>query len=136
MAEIIDDQVIAILKSLRPQRTGEWDHGFFTDKDEYIQQRLQLQQELEKLTPIPDDDLTQAANLLEAFGAHWERLEGRPEAQRDMVKLIVQRVYIDGQDVVAMTLSSNYHLVLGHNANGPTDFSVDPFVYTCGSDGI
>jgi hypothetical protein len=42
---------------------------------------------------------------------------------------------IDGEDVVAMTLRSNYHFVLGHNVNGPTEFTVDPFVYTCGSDG-
>jgi hypothetical protein len=113
-----------------------WDHGFFTNEEEYIEQRLKLQQELEQLTPIPDDDLEQAANLLENFGTHWERLEVDPRAQRDLVKLIVlQRVYIDGHTVRAMTLSSDYHLVLGNNANGPTEFSVDPFVYTSGSDG-
>ena len=50
------------------------------------------------------------------------------------MRLIVERVYVDGEDVVAMTLRSNCHLVLGHNANGPTDFTVDPFLYTCGSD--
>ena len=168
-AELIDDQVVAILKNLKPPKDwrkgvtaavsemlGErnledrlneirdiikrmdtrWDHGFFTNEDDYVQQRLQLQQELEQLTPIPDDDLEQAANLLGEFGKHWERLKEDPEAQRDLVKLIVQRVYMDGKDVVAMTLCSNYHLVLGHNTNGPTEFSVDPFVYTSGSDGI
>jgi hypothetical protein len=34
-----------------------------------------------------------------------------------------------------MTLRSNYHLVLGHNTNGPTEFAADPFVYTDGDDG-
>ena len=47
-----------------------------------------------------------------------------------------ERVYIDGEAAMTMTLRSNYHLVLGHNVNGPTEFTVDPFVYTCGSDGI
>jgi hypothetical protein len=45
----------------------------------------------------------------------------------ELMKLIVERVYIDGEEVVAMTLRSNYHLVLGHNANGPTEFTADPF---------
>ncbi len=36
----------------------------------------------------------------------------------------------------AMTLRSNYDLVLGHKANGPTYFKVDPFLYRNGSDGI
>ena len=35
----------------------------------------------------------------------------------------------------AMTLRSNYDLVLGHKANGPTYFKVDPFLYRNGSDG-
>jgi hypothetical protein len=112
-----------------------WDHGFFTSEEEYIEQRLKLQQELERLTPIPDDDLAQAADLLEQFVTHWERLRECPEAQRELVKLIVERMYIDREDVVAMTLRSNYHLVLGHNANGPTDFTIDPFLYADGSDG-
>jgi hypothetical protein len=63
-------------------------------------------------------------------------LKDDPEGQRELIKLVVERVYVDGEDVVAMTLRSNYHLVLGHNINGPTEFTVDPFVYTCGSDGI
>ena len=166
--EEIDEQVVAILKRLKPPKNwksgvtaavGEmlqernlderlaeiqgiikrmdqrWDHGFFTNEEEYIKRRLSLQQELEQLTPIPDNDLEQAANLLANFGTHWERLADDPEAQRDLLKLIVQRVYIDGHTVKAMTLSSNYHLVLGNNTKGPTEFSVDPFVYTSGSDG-
>jgi site-specific DNA recombinase len=104
-----------------------WDHGFFTSEEEYIEQRLKLQQELEQLIPIPDDDLEQAVDLLDQFSTHWENLKDDPEAQRDLIKLIVERVYIDGEDVVAMTLRSNYHLVLGHNANGPTEFTADPF---------
>jgi hypothetical protein len=61
-----------------------------------------------------------------------------------MVERIVERVYVVDRDVVAMTLKSNYHLVLGHNVNGPTEYTVDPFLnstrrkssYASGDDGI
>jgi hypothetical protein len=125
------DEIRAIIKRMDTR----WDHGFFVNQEEYIRQRLELQQELEKLTPIPDDDLERAAELLDQFATHWENLKGNPDSQHELVKLIVERVYIDEDKVVAMTLRSNYHLVLGHNTNGPTEFSVDPFVYTSGSDG-
>jgi hypothetical protein len=34
-----------------------WDHGFFADEQDYLEQRLRLQQETEQLTPVPDDTL-------------------------------------------------------------------------------
>ena len=113
-----------------------WDHGFVSSEEEYIAQRLELQQELEQLTPIPDDDLERAADLLDQFSTHWENLKEDPESQRELMKLIVDRVHIDGEAVVAMTLRSNYQLVLGHKVNGPTEATVDPLVYMSGSDGI
>ena len=91
--------------------------------------------ELEQLTPIPDNELQQAADMLENFSVHWERLEGNDESRHDLVKLIVHRVYVLDENVVAMTLHSNYHLVLNHKTNGPTEFSIDPLGYTYGSDG-
>ena len=60
---------------------------------------------------------------------------GDDESRHDLVKLIVHRVYLLDEKVVAMTLHSNYHLVLNHKTKGPTEFSVDPLEYTCGSDG-
>jgi hypothetical protein len=62
--------------------------------------------------------------------------EGESEAPGALVKLIVERVYLDGDDVAAMTLRSNCHLVLGHNANGPTVDSVGPVLHMSGFDGI
>lgn len=102
-ADIIDAQVISILKTLKPpadwhkkmisamgqllgdrkldERVGEikeiiqrmdfrWDNGFITNRDEYIEQRLKLQQQLEQLIPVPDDDLEHAADLLVNFTKH------------------------------------------------------------------
>ena len=166
--EIIDEQVVAILESLKPpkdwrkginftmgemlgeknldERISEvkaviermdkrWDHGFFTSEEEYIQQRIKLQMELENLTPVPDDELEQAADLLINFKMHWERLEGDEEGRHELIKLVVERVYVQGEKVVAMTLRSNYHLVLNHKTKEPTYYEVDPMRYTDGSDG-
>ncbi len=112
-----------------------WDNGFFTNEKEYFEQRIKLQLELEQLSPIPEDDLVHAADLLENFGSHWERLEGDEDGRHELVKLIVERVYVNDDRIVAMTLRSNYHLVLGHNTNGPTEMTVDPIWYSSGSDG-
>ena len=124
------DEIRAIIKRM----DARWDHGFITDEAEYLQQRIKLQLELEQLTPVPMDDLERAADLLENFQVHWKKLDGNPEAQHELIKLIVERVYIRDEKVVAMTLRSNYHLVLGHNVNGPTYHQVDP-LYAHGSDG-
>jgi hypothetical protein len=69
------------------------------------------------------------------FREHWEACADDTEAQHKLVKLIVKRVYVSGEEVVAMTLRSDYHIVLGHKLNGPTEVPVDPYVYTSGSDG-
>ena len=50
--------------------------------------------------------------------------------KHEWVKLIVERVHVDGKSVVAMTLRSDYHLVLGYKENRPTEFSADPSVFT------
>jgi hypothetical protein len=80
--------------------------------------------ELEQLTPVPENDLDQAADLLENFEFHWQRLEGDHEGQRELVKLIVDKIYVSNGQVKVVTLRSNYHLILGHNINGPTPIEV------------
>ena len=129
-----------------------WDHGFVTDEGRYMRERLKLQQELEALTPVDNDDLERAADLLKNFSKHWVKCGEDTEQQAELLKQIVERVYIEDDRVVAMTLQSNCHLVLGHNTKEPTEYTVDPFVsnitstqdlnhsgterFTCGSDGI
>ncbi|HRW06045.1 MAG TPA: recombinase family protein [Caldilineaceae bacterium] len=118
-----------------------WDLGFITDKDEYMRQRMELQYELEKLTPVDTNELEKAADLLDNFEKYWNACGDNSEAQHELVKQIVERVYVQGKEVIAMTLHSNCHLVLGHKTNEPTEYSVDPFLSgeifaTSGSDGI
>lgn len=168
-AELLDDQVIEILKTLKPpknwretitaslgellgekdlqQRLSEirtviermdtrWDHGFITDEQEYLRQRLELQQQLEQLTPVDKNDLERAVDLLDNFSAYWEKCGDDIEAQSELISQLVERVYVEDKTVVAMTLRSNCHLVLGHKVNEPTEYTVDPFLYQSGSDGI
>jgi hypothetical protein len=139
MSEILGEknleERIQEIKAIIDRMDKRWDHGFITNEEEYIQQRIKLQLELEQLSPVADDELEQAADLLENFKTHWERLEGNEEGRHELVKLIVEKVYIQDENVVAMTLRSNYHLVLNHKANEPTAFTVDSSLSTCGSDG-
>jgi hypothetical protein len=108
------DERLQEIRDVIKRMDTRWDHGFFRNEEEYLQQRLELQQELEKLTPVPDDDLERAADLLDHFADHWENLKDNPEDQHELVNLIVERAYIDEDQIVAMTLRSNNHLVSGH----------------------
>ncbi len=105
-----------------------WDSGFITDKAEYLEKRLKLQQELEQLTPV-QDELDTAADVLGNFQTHWNDCQGDVEKQHQLVKLIIERVYVEDDVVVAITLKSNYHVVLGHKANEPTFMEVDPHIH-------
>ncbi len=139
MGELLGEQSIeerlGEINGMIERMDFRWDHGLVLDQAEYLEKRLKLQQELESLTPIPEDDLERAADLLANFREHWEACGDDTEAQHKLVKLIVKRVYVRGDEVVAMTLRSDYHIVLGHKLNGPTEVPVDPYVYTSGSDG-
>lgn len=117
-------------------RDTRWDHGFFTDENEYLQKRIALQQELEKLTPVENSDLERAADLLDNFSDYFKKCGDDVDAQSALVNQIVERVYVQDRNVVAVTLKSNCHLVLGHNTNGPTEYSADPFLYQSGDDEI
>src|SRR4051812_16032028 len=48
-----------------------WDQGFVS-KEDYIEKRLQLQQEYDSLRPVDYDELTEAADLLEHFQTYWD----------------------------------------------------------------
>ena len=99
-----------------------WDHGFITDEQKFLEQRIKLQQELEQLTPVDNNDLDRAVDLLTNFSSHWDECGEDIEAQSALVKQIVERVYVQDQRVVAMTFHSNCHPVLGRNVNGSTEY--------------
>ena len=52
------------------------------------------------------------------------------------MRLIVERVYIRDQEVVALTLKSDYVAILGNNTNGSTVILVDPEYPCAGMTGL
>lgn len=130
----IDEKTAEIKERMR-RMDMRWDNGFIPDEQEYFEQRLKLQYELEELIPIPQDDLEDAANVLGQFDKQLGKLKGDLEEQGKLIGNIVERVYVQDKAVVAMTLKSNCHLVLGHKVKEPTSVEIDPF-YTNGNDGI
>jgi DNA invertase Pin-like site-specific DNA recombinase len=104
-----------------------WDSGFITDKADYLEKRLRLQQELEKLTPVREE-LDVAVDLLGNFAEYFKRCGDDVARQHDLLRLIVERVYVDNSQVVAMTLKADYHVVLGDHGTGAHDVEIDPHI--------
>ena len=67
----IDERLATIRETIK-RMDFRWDNGFITDEVDFMEKRLKLQQELEQYTPIPEDDLERAADMLENFATHWE----------------------------------------------------------------
>jgi site-specific DNA recombinase len=111
---------VAEIEAVIERMDFRWDQGFITNKDEYLQKRLGLQQELEELKPIPVDDLEAAADLLTNFEQHWAKAENDPEEQQRLLHLIFERIWVKENAVVAVSLRPNYHVTF----------------YQSGSDGI
>ncbi len=69
-------------------------------------------------------DLERAADVLENFGAHWEAIKDDRKAQEELIHLIVARVWVEGDRVVAISLRPNYHVAIGVENNKPTEVPV------------
>ena len=123
------DQRLAEISKIIERMDTRWDHGFITDQQDYMMRRLELQQEMERLKPIPETELEQALHLLTHFSQHWNKLEDQLEEQHELLKLIIKRVYVVEDSVVAITLRSNLHLELGGNEKGSIEISIDPFCH-------
>lgn len=122
-----------------------WDNGFYTDEQAYFDRRLELQGEIEKLTPVANDDQEQATATLRNLLPHLMRCGSDVEAQNELVRVTAECVCVEEEDVIGITPKPTCHRALGHNVNGPTEFTVDPFQsagptaksrYTSGDDGI
>ena len=115
-----------------------WDHGFVTDKDAYVEKRLALQAELEQLTPIPDEDLEYAAEVLDHFEERWEAAEDDSEAQEYLLKLLLVRVWAKEGQIVGLCLRPDFHITAGLDAKRPTELVVDleGDCYRSGSGGL
>lgn len=89
-----------------------WDYGFITDKDVYIEQRIQLQHELEKLAPADEDELEIATDILNNFSAHWDKTRGNRKQQEMLLKLLVKRIWVRGDRVSGILLRPDFYIGL------------------------
>jgi hypothetical protein len=48
-----------------------------------------------------------AAAMLAKFAKHWERCKDDPEAAHELISFIVERVYVEDEKVVALTLKAD-----------------------------
>jgi hypothetical protein len=143
MGELLGDQKlderIKEIKTVIERMDFRWDHGFIADQNAYLEERIKLQQELEKLTPIADDDLEIAADILTNFTDYWNATNGDRQKQFELIKLIVARVWVKDGHVTALSLRANYHVAVGINETSTVEL-VDAdekkgTFYTNGADG-
>jgi hypothetical protein len=139
VAELLSDQQLEErLKQIRDiidPMDFRWDRGFIMDADEYLEKRLALQQGLEHLTPIPEEELAFAMDLLAHFGDYREAAKGKPDEQEQLLKLILVRVWVEDDQVVKLCLRPNFHITAGLGTRRPTEITVDLQCYQNRSDG-
>jgi site-specific DNA recombinase len=70
-------------------------------KPEYVARRAALQEELAALAPKPSPNIDLAGRVLDDFGVFW-RIEEDPEAKRELLQLIFERVWLDDGRIVAV----------------------------------
>src|SRR5690349_8664805 len=95
-----------------------FDYGMIVDRDEYLIKRAELQAEFEKLQPAANTDLLQgAADLIDNFKAHFEACGDDIDAQNRLVSQVVERVFVQGREVVAVMFKRDIHAVLHYGAD-------------------
>jgi hypothetical protein len=70
-------------------------------KPEYVARRGALQEELAALAPQPTPNVELAGRVLDDFGVFW-RIEEDPDAKRELLRLIFERVWLDDGRIVAV----------------------------------
>lgn len=82
------------------RRRGLYELGD-VERDEYISKRDAIDAELDGLAPGPTPDLDGARAVLENFALSWEQ-EKDPEPRRELLRQLFERVWLDGQRIVAV----------------------------------
>jgi hypothetical protein len=102
-----------------------WEQGFL-DKEDYLEKRRQLQQELNALRPVDYDELVEAADLLENFTTYWNacaEVDKPDEARYQLVSKIVDRVFVYNDQILGVVLHGDFAVVLGENTTAPEENS-------------
>lgn len=101
------DEIRAIIENIG----FEWHRGFIIDKDTYLQKRQQLREAVMTTTP----QITQSEpsdNFTLMFMREWRRCEDNPTAKNELLKLIVERVYVRGKRIIKIAFVGGYEVEL------------------------
>jgi site-specific DNA recombinase len=71
------------------------------DRPDYLARRQRIHTQLEELAPQPTPDLEEAERVLNDFSIFWSE-ESDPEANRTLLRLLFERVWLDAGRVVAV----------------------------------
>jgi hypothetical protein len=71
------------------------------ERPDYLACREAINAELADLAPDPLPDLDQARKMLDDFGIFW-RVETDPDAKRQLLGLLFEKVWLDNRRVVAV----------------------------------
>ncbi len=107
------EQRMTEIRDIIERMDFRFDNGFISNQSEYLEQRLRLQQELDNLTPIPTNQLEQAADMLDNFADYWQKTNKDRLLQHDLIQTIIEEVYVEGENVVGIVLRSGYFLEMG-----------------------
>ena len=114
-------QRMADLEEVVKRIDFSWEQGFLSPQ-EYVAKRQELKQEMESLRPVDYDDLMEAADLLENFKTYWDGCEdvgNPPEARKQLLAKIIDRVFVYDQNVLAVALHGDFSVVLDNGTSAP-----------------
>lgn len=102
------------LRSVARNMDFRFDQGLFVNAQEYLNERRSVQEQLDKLTPLlsVSDELEQAASLLNDFALHFAACGGDIGKQYELIKLIIERVYIRDNAVTRIVFTNDCEIVL------------------------
>ena len=86
------------IKGIIDRLDYRWDMGFIQE-EEYVKRREELKAQLAQLQPIARDELVEAHKLLKDFKRLWN--EGSAEDRQRIMKLVLERASVQGEDMVA-----------------------------------
>jgi len=108
------EQQITDTKSIIERMDFRWDEGFFLDKEEFLKKRRMLQQMLIGInsTAPGESETTRAIEIWEDFAGYWDSLDDDRDVQKSLIQLLVSRVLVKDNNVVAIILRPDYRIDL------------------------
>lgn len=107
-------EYLAELHQIAANMDYRFDRNLLVDREAHIQERWRIQEEIEKLQPLMTvpEELEYAADLLNNFSSHFAACGGDVALQHELVKLIVERVYVRDDRVSKILLTAQCRIVV------------------------